>query len=68
METRRQVAKQYVGKPESKLEIDKIWIGPSQSEKSRAGHVGLDDQHSDEDLEVCMDYGGKGGLRGGGRQ
>lgn len=59
VETRRQVAKQYVGKPESKLEIDKIWIGPSQSEKSRAGHVGLDDQHSDEDLEAYFSKYGK---------
>jgi len=51
IETRRQVAKQNVGKPEAKLEVDRIWMGPPESEKKGRGHVGLNDEHTDEVLE-----------------
>ena len=52
VETRRQVAKQNVGKPEAKLEVDRIWLGPPDSDKKSRGHHGLSDDHTDEDLEV----------------
>ncbi len=55
IETRRQVAKQNVGKPEAKLEVDRIWMGPPESEKKGRGHVGLNDEHTDEVLEVGFD-------------
>ena len=55
VETKRQVAKQYVGTPEAKLEVDRIWIGAPDSEKGGKGHIGLGDNHSDEDLEVIRE-------------
>ena len=52
VETKRQVAKQNVGKPEAKLEVDRIWVGAPESEKGSKGHIGLGDTHTDEVLEV----------------
>jgi len=59
VETRRQVAKQNVGKPEAKLEVDRIWIGPPDSDKKIKGHHGLSDAHTDEDLEEYFSQFGK---------
>ena len=54
IETRRQVAKQNVGKPEAKLEVDRIWLGPPETDKKGRGHIGLNDEHTDEVLEVSL--------------
>jgi RNA recognition motif-containing protein len=51
LETRRQTPKQYVGTPEAKLQVKKIWIGAPEDEKGKRGHSGLGDNTSDEDLE-----------------
>jgi len=59
VETKRQVAKQNVGKPEAKLEVDRVWIGAPESEKGGKGHIGLGDSHSDEILETYFTQFGK---------
>ena len=47
-----QVAKQYVGTPEAKLEVDRIWIGAAEAQKGGKEHFGLGEQHSDQILQV----------------
>jgi len=59
VETKRQVAKQNVGKPEAKLEVDRVWVGAPDSEKGGKGHIGLGDQHTDEILETYFTQFGK---------
>jgi len=58
VETKRQVAKQYVGTPEAKLEVDRIWIGAAEAQKGGKEHFGLGEQHSDQILQTYFsNYG-----------
>ncbi len=57
LETRRQTPKQYVGTPEAKLQVKKIWIGAPEDEKGKRGHSGLGDNTSGNDtiINILLD-------------